>query len=89
MSGFDRRRDLRMGLAWSQLIRKGLVATSLLKRATLIWFSPPATSPNRVAPSFLKVDRHLISAGLREDQVGPREYGERMPAKWMIPRMSP
>ena len=62
MSGFDRRRNLRMGLAWSQSIRKGLVATSLLKRATLIWFSPPATSPNRVAPSFLKVDRHLISA---------------------------
>ena len=41
---------------------KGLLATSFSNLPIVIWFRPPATSPNRVAPSVLKVDRQRISA---------------------------
>ena len=41
---------------------KGLVATNASNFAIVIWFKPPATSLNRVAPSVLNADRQLIRA---------------------------
>ena len=39
-----------------------LSATIRLNRRTVMPLSPPSTSANRVAPSWLKSDRHLIRA---------------------------
>ena len=41
---------------------KSVPARSRSKRRIVIWFRPPSTSQNRVAPSDLKSDRHRISA---------------------------
>ena len=41
---------------------RGLPAINSSNLAIVIWFSPPATSLNRVAPSVLNVDRQRIRA---------------------------
>ena len=51
-----------MGTSSSAANLKGLASTNFSNLATVIWFKPPATSPNRVAPSVLNVERQLIRA---------------------------
>lgn len=51
-----------MGTISSEADRNGLASISRSKRWIVIWFSPPATSLKRVAPSDLKSDLHRMSA---------------------------
>ncbi len=51
-----------MGTSSRLATLRGLPAINSSNFAIVIWFKPPATSLNRVAPSVLKVDRQRISA---------------------------
>ena len=55
-------RSRRIGTASKVSNSRGLSATSRSKRRIVIWFRPPSTSLNRVAPSFRNRARQRISA---------------------------
>ena len=57
-----KRRSFLMGTSSRLANLKGLRAINFSNFAIVIWFSPPATSLNRVAPSVLKVERQRIRA---------------------------